>query len=372
MPSTKQSVKPPKKSKRAQVGTFLRKGIADGTFPPGSQLPSTTELATMWKTQAPTVHRAMVELAKEGLIDRIPRMGTYVRQQQRPLKSVGIYALIETPQPEQAKFTHMVCHQLQIQLMKQGIDVIIWTDRASDPNSMASWKALQDAVSEHRIQGLIIPQTDWQHLEAARRLHVPSSTLSCSASLQGGVRLDQKDFIQAGVAALAEYGAKRLGFITVAERPLPSGEYPSGQLGIDQPLFFTEQVRALGLETRPGWIRTPENGELIPEDTAEKRGYDMFMSIWDQEEKPDALLVYTDVAARGVLLAAALKKARIPEDIQFAFHRNVGGGFFCPVPALFLDLSVEEVASQLIEQLLLQYEGKKAPVRRIGYHVSFS
>ncbi|MEV4112426.1 GntR family transcriptional regulator [Nonomuraea sp. NPDC049695] len=65
--------------KYAQIVTAIRQKIADGTYPPGSQLPSETELVREFRVSRPTVVRALQVLQLRGVIDREHGKGSFVR-----------------------------------------------------------------------------------------------------------------------------------------------------------------------------------------------------------------------------------------------------------------------------------------------------
>lgn len=57
---------------------FLRE-LADGTIKPGDRLGEPT-LAARWNVSRPPVRDALIRLACEGIVERHPRSGTYVRR----------------------------------------------------------------------------------------------------------------------------------------------------------------------------------------------------------------------------------------------------------------------------------------------------
>ena len=65
--------------KYAQIVTAIRHKIADGTYPPGSQLPSETQLVREFAVSRPTVVRALQVLQLRGIIDREHGKGSYVK-----------------------------------------------------------------------------------------------------------------------------------------------------------------------------------------------------------------------------------------------------------------------------------------------------
>jgi DNA-binding GntR family transcriptional regulator len=65
--------------KYAQIVAALRRQIADGTYPPGSLLPSETKLIEEFGVSRPTVVRALEELKLRGEIDREHGRGSFVK-----------------------------------------------------------------------------------------------------------------------------------------------------------------------------------------------------------------------------------------------------------------------------------------------------
>lgn len=56
----------------------LEEGIADGTFPQGSKLPSENELSQQYKISRQTVRQAVAKLENAGMVERRRGSGTYV------------------------------------------------------------------------------------------------------------------------------------------------------------------------------------------------------------------------------------------------------------------------------------------------------
>jgi DNA-binding LacI/PurR family transcriptional regulator len=68
----------------AQLVAHLREGIISGAWPVGSRLPTEHELALHNGISRGTVRQALNILVNEGLLERTPGRGTYVRQQPLP------------------------------------------------------------------------------------------------------------------------------------------------------------------------------------------------------------------------------------------------------------------------------------------------
>ena len=61
-----------------QVKTYIRSRVSSGAWKPGDAVPSEAELQALFKISRMTVHRALRELAAEGMVTRIQGSGTRV------------------------------------------------------------------------------------------------------------------------------------------------------------------------------------------------------------------------------------------------------------------------------------------------------
>jgi DNA-binding GntR family transcriptional regulator len=65
-----------------QLADLLRARIADGSYPAGTWLPRTRELASEHQLAGGTVQKALAVLRAEGLIQTVPGRGNVVRGRQ--------------------------------------------------------------------------------------------------------------------------------------------------------------------------------------------------------------------------------------------------------------------------------------------------
>ncbi|WP_405542800.1 GntR family transcriptional regulator [Streptomyces phaeochromogenes] len=80
----------------ANVGQALRERLRDGTYPPGSQLPTNQELATEFNAWPTTISKALKPLTKEGLIVNGPRRAYVARPAPAPEARQGTLAATPT------------------------------------------------------------------------------------------------------------------------------------------------------------------------------------------------------------------------------------------------------------------------------------
>lgn len=65
----------------ALIKQFLRDKVESGGWPPGTQIPSEQALSETFSVSRMTARRAVKELADEGLFERTPGLGTFVKRQ---------------------------------------------------------------------------------------------------------------------------------------------------------------------------------------------------------------------------------------------------------------------------------------------------
>ncbi|MCQ4046046.1 GntR family transcriptional regulator [Streptantibioticus rubrisoli] len=71
-----------------QVAAAIRDAITSGEFPPGSPLPSETQLIKRYQVSRPTVRNAIAALRAEGLIDVVHGKASYVRRRPAPALTI--------------------------------------------------------------------------------------------------------------------------------------------------------------------------------------------------------------------------------------------------------------------------------------------
>ncbi len=79
--------------KYQQLAELIRERIARGEFAPGDRLPSESELGSAYQISRVTTRQALADLERDGLLDRVPGKGTFVRHRpahvERPSRLTG-------------------------------------------------------------------------------------------------------------------------------------------------------------------------------------------------------------------------------------------------------------------------------------------
>jgi GntR family transcriptional regulator len=79
-----------------QVYDIIVKGISNGTYPPGSLLPSENQLAERFNVSRPTIRSAFARLRERGYVRRERGVGTYVAES--PGIMNPLYQLLDVPE----------------------------------------------------------------------------------------------------------------------------------------------------------------------------------------------------------------------------------------------------------------------------------
>lgn len=79
--------------KYQQLAELIRERISRGEFAPGDRLPSESELGSAYQISRVTTRQALADLERDGLLDRVPGKGTFVRSRpahvERPSRLTG-------------------------------------------------------------------------------------------------------------------------------------------------------------------------------------------------------------------------------------------------------------------------------------------
>lgn len=346
---------------RRQLTDCVREMIRSGQLSEGIRLPSSQELARHWGTDPMTVHRALAPLVREGLLERNPGIGTFVRRPSKRLRQVAIYLNEELDTPSAPAYERVLVHELRRLMRDEGIEPDVWVEPRSRAEARKPWPALVRAAEQRRLQAVIVPVTTWAQIEWISRLPVPSSFFG-TAQIPNAVDIDMVEFARLSLLTLSESGYTSAGLITHAN---PRSVEREGRIHAHMRMFqaFERLASGMGIEMRGQWI-VSGNGSMDTSPSAfERFGYERCKRIWAKSKRPRALIVTDDVIAQGVIKALLELGVRVPRDVALVLRKNARLDMFCPYPARYIVTDEAEVAQALIEQVQRQYRGE--PIEKI-------
>lgn len=352
-------------SRQEQITAHLREQVLSGALAPDTRLPTTAELARQWQVPIATLQAAFAPLVKEGLLARKPGVGTVVRSAAAGLVRVGIYLPGGALPAGGDRFSERLAARLEARVAVDGLQTMRLTDNRPGEARDTPPDDLLAAVRERRIDALIACECDPAIASWLTRLPLPVA-ISGSGAQPTAVWYDLTDFARQGVARLAERGCRRIGLITLAR---PGQRATADGRACDLHGALAAEAARLGLAADPSWQRWPAPGVFIDECEAERWGFERVQELWAQAERPDGLLVYTDRVARGVVMGLlALGPDASPP--RLVLHRNAEIGLFSPLPADYLDSSVEDTAERLLAMIAAQHRAQPLPARDLAFRLS--
>jgi DNA-binding LacI/PurR family transcriptional regulator len=330
-----------------QIEQAVRAVIVSGELPFGARLPTVQELARRYNTSAFTIQTALNALVEERLIACKRGRGIFVTGRSKQLRHVGVYFGRDIIHGRGMHFYRELNRILGYELRGRGIKHRFWIDGGGEDGQ--PMPEVGEAVSEGRIQGLIVGLCNEEELRWLRKLGVPLALFSPVAD-SCRVGLDKEQMLDLAAAEFKRQGCRSMGAILGFQVSLPD------QRGDRQPAdvrrFFDSFVNRMadaGLEIRNSWVRLPD-GHLVG-GAQEEFGYRQFQEIWNQSSRPDGLMVYPDTMVRGCVTAMMQCGVSVPGELKLVLHRQVGIPILCPLPAAWLVTDPYSIAAALITQL---------------------
>ncbi len=335
------------------IADRLRAQILRGEMAPGTKLPATGELSELWHTSNFTIHTALKNLVKEGLLERRHGRGTFVCECPGHLTRVGIYQGdpgIWT-RGDMGFYRQIHC-LLEKKLNEQGVSVRIFFDRRHADEQGTILPELAAAVSHKEIQGLIVPLVSGQNLPPILALPLPMSFITGAVGVRNKVvSMDSKELFRGYMTRLLRKQCKTVGLISSIHLELDS---PVKSRHPDFEKNFRLELESHGMETRDEWIISPDSKLDNPMDF----GYRQFLKMWESGGRPDALIAYPDVVVPGIITAALQLGLYNSNAIQFCFHRNQKFQSICPFPVIWSVTDEDLIADKLIEIVDSQFRGE--------------
>jgi DNA-binding LacI/PurR family transcriptional regulator len=327
----------------------LRDRILRSEFKPGSVLPTMHELASEFKTSYFTIQTALTPLVDEGLLERKRRVGTIVRRNPNVLTCVGIYCTAHMFDGWDYAFVRELCKQLQLKLSEMSVETVLFADIREHEHKKQSMPDLINAIQQQKIQGLLVVQCDQDNIQWLKELPVASTFLS-SVKLPNRVVFDSTSMLRLSLERLRAQGCTTVGMISSIQIPINTHhEYFKFYRE------FVDIVSELKMRTRNDWVLSPEQQVR----DQERYGYEAFAKLWLNKDKPQGLFVYPDSAARGSMTALLELGLRVPGDLKVICHRNTGVNWLAPQGVECVEADVSMMASEMIQQIIHQKNGKK-------------
>ena len=346
----------PRTRKQDAVIHALRRGIADGTWAPGSRLPTREELQQRFGVASVTLQRALDRLSADGFIAARGRQGTFVVDHPAAAVRYGL-VLPALVAPAQVRFWTALAHEadaLARAAAPRRVDVYQDVDgRVDAPDHLR----LVSDLRHDRLAGLVFAVNPFA---LARTPVITRPGVPRIAIMDGPIppvaaaALDEAGFI---AKALDFFSARRRTRVAVLSVPGLEGGFRKRLEGA---------LAERWLETRPWWWHTLDHASA-----AGARALVHLLMHPGQDVRPDALFITDDnlvEPATAGLLAAGV---RVPEDVAVVAHCNFPWPTAAATPARRLGYDAREVLLRCLEWIDAQRRGT-AVAQRILVPARFS
>ena len=291
----------------------------------GERLPTTSEMAKLFKVTVPTAQQGLALLMDRGLLRRAPRVGTFVNA--NPIsRTVGI-AFGQNPFKIESPFPRLLLDQFDVVGHAEGINIDCHFSLGGQAFESQSRRLKEDVKNGQ--YACLIPIAASEELMAwlGAQKNVPWLRPA---------GLDIQAIAHDGMAYLLDRGFRKIVFVSM----FPPKYYPDAQIGHEyQGVWSAFAERGLPL---------PENAVRHWGDEA-KDGHDRIIKLMaDRKSRPEAIFVNHDVIMKGVIQGLEEQQLRVPDDIAILSHSNRGDEIPCRIPLTRFELDPAEVARETL------------------------
>ena len=338
-----------KQTNRAvHLATTLRDAIRRGDFPPNTAIPSERQLGETYGVSRTTVRSALQVLEEQGIAQRVPGSGTYVRSVPAVHVVRNTIGLI-VPTLTNPYYGELV-EAIEQEVTAQGYDLLLGRSSYTSQEEGAYLLRYADNTA---VKGVLIvpnpedpPYDAYRYLMASKPLVLVSRPLSevrtdavYTDTLEGGRRLVQH---------LIGLGHRQIAYVR-GTPPVRDSHHDGYLLGL----------REAGIAVDPGLFVSHEMGhELAGEEgTREllRRGHPF-----------TAIFARSDFTAVGVLRALSAVGLTVPDDIAVVGLGNTRLSAHLQPRLTTIDQYVREMGRLAVQLLLDRIEGRfDGPTRSV-------
>ncbi|GHO46012.1 GntR family transcriptional regulator [Ktedonospora formicarum] len=343
-----------------QLLTYFRERILDGRLPEGTRLPTELELATEHQISRDTIRHALGQLVEEGLLERVPGRGTFVRRSTVPSPPVEII-------PTQDKRIGIVLNRpTGAQL---NMDILIAVEQAvkmggyhasftyAEENQVQFARDIKRLRADH-VQGLIVfPICDTSYEETIWQLQAEHFPLVLIDRYYPALETDYvgSDNVGGGFRAtehLLILGHHRIGF---CHSPIETIQTTSVR---DRWEGYCKALQEYGIPYDESLVvpnkQVPKN-EII----------DLYEALLRRPDRPTAIFAANDLAALDVLTAAQNCGLRVPDDLALVGFDDLDFAPRVHPPLTTVNQPLADIGLYAGKLLINRIEGQAGPPKHI-------
>lgn len=295
----------------------------------GDRLPSERELSSQLGVGRTALRPALDALEGEGVIERRPQAGTFLRTVPQPFahraKIVVIAPLGETGQAVRETdpaWLHQVASAFERVAASSGalLELVDQAPQAGDAGGL-KYLVRQAVRDGARAVVLLHPLARREKISCALALLHDAGVQPVILSARSYAGLASQVYFDSGWGAylatrhLLELGHRRIGFAGA----------PDGHEWVRERIAgYSQALDAAEAERDARWVWTPEEGERLPLPQDGAGALDFWLSL-PQAQRPTGIVAANDVVALGVLQEARERGMQVPGDLSLVGFDNEPG-----------------------------------------------
>lgn len=342
-----------------QIADNIKDKIARGELKPGEQVASQNELVKEYGVSMITVKKALSNLVSDGTLFTRQGKGTFVSGRESKKVDLSAKKTIGVVLRDlKHSFFSMVVHGIEERTTELGYNLLLSTSS----NNLEKEEAQIDHFRRLDVDGLIIASLSLQYqptdyIQKLHRQNFPYVMVSYMHDPQYWY-----------VGSDQEYG----GFLAT-EHLIKLGYRKIGYLHAEKGNLLSE-IRKNGFYRALTEYGVPYNGSFIYhlEPNKEKKiidrydqGYRFGKTFSQLKNKPEALFIYSDIAALGFEKALLEKGIRIPDDLAVVGFDDILQAAYSPVPLTTVHQPAEKIGRIAVDVMQKRISGEDVGNRSI-------
>ncbi len=342
-------------STSTDIEAQLLAALQSGRWKPGDRLPTTAELAEESGADLRSVQRALAALAARGLLDRRPRLGTYVRETASP-RTVGL-ATGWNLKLERNVFPRLFVSEMERALEALGYRLHLFENlfalMVNDPATFREGLTrLHEELAAVNPAGFVELQMHLSRLPGTRPEWERPTVHAARLEYGADAAFDRIAFYHDAMAELARRGCRRV--ILIRKGALLE-HFPA-----EDEAFYSaaKKQRFLRASIREVYVRE-QNPDV---ESGAATLLDALADEWStarRTETPDALLVADDIMTKGIV--TALLRRGLGPDLTLLSLTTAGLPYHFGLPVIRYELPLRALAEELARRLHLKLARQPLP-----------
>jgi DNA-binding LacI/PurR family transcriptional regulator len=335
----------------------LRRAITSGQYKEGQQLPTEAQLVKKYATSRPTVARALLDLQREGLVNRRAGSGTYVAP---AVSEQGHLFGLLIPRLGETEIFDPICREMT-RSSQAGSHALLWAATTADSYGDVAeqvWQSCQQCISR-RVSGVffapieLLPDAEkinQRVLEAFDAAHIPVVLLDRDLyryprrSRYDRVGIDNRSAGFTITEHLLGLGCREIGFLS---RPYSAETVAARIAG------YRDALSRYDVSPPASWV-----AEGDPSDPD-------FVSRFLNQSKVKALVCCNDMTAANLMHTLDVLGLHTPDDVRIVGIDDVKYASLLRVPLTTLHQPCQHIGAAAVRAMLDRVATPGLPPRDI-------